>query len=176
MASDGKASVVLAGRAESAIPWARDTQRRGLKDVSDARLLPSMHITRVKTNATKRGPADYFTGAVWLDEITSPPAASDVRVVRVTFEPGARTAWHTHPHGQLLHIVSGVGRVQKAGEAVVEVGPGDAVWFEPGERHWHGAAPHNLMVHLAVQRADEAGKTATWQEPVSEADYLAGER
>lgn len=135
-----------------------------------------MNITRAKTNATKRGPTEYFTGTVWLDEVTSAPYSSDVRVVMVTFEPGARTAWHTHPHGQLLQITAGVGRVQKAGEAVVEVLPSDVIWFEPGERHWHGAAPHHLMAHLAVQRADGDGKTATWQELVPTADYLAGER
>ena len=86
-----------------------------------------MNITRAQTNATKRGPADYFTGVVWLDEVTSAPYSSDVRVVMVTFEPGARTAWHTHPHGQLLQITAGVGRVQTFGEAVLEVnddGPG----------------------------------------------------
>ena len=133
-----------------------------------------MNITRAQTNATKRGPADYFTGVVWLDEVTSAPYSSDVRVVMVTFEPGARTAWHTHPHGPLLQITAGVGRVQTFGEAVLEVLPGDVIWFAPGERHWHGAAPNNRMVHLAVQRADEAGKTATWQELVSDADYLRG--
>ena len=133
-----------------------------------------MNITRAQTNATKRGPADYFTGVVWLDEVTAAPYSSDMRVVMVTFEPGARTAWHTHPHGQWLHITAGVGRVQTVGEAVREVLPGDVIWFAPGERHWHGAAPNNRMVHLAVQRADEAGKTATWQELVSDADYLRG--
>lgn len=133
-----------------------------------------MKITRANAAATKRGPAEYFTGAVWLDEVTPVPNASDVPVIVVTFEPGARTAWHTHPHGQLLQILSGIGRVQKAGEGWVEVRPGDVIWFEPGERHWHGAAPHRMMVHLAVQRADEAGKTATWQEHVTDSDY-AGE-
>jgi quercetin dioxygenase-like cupin family protein len=130
-----------------------------------------MNITRATATATKRGPAEYFSGTVWLDEVTAAPSASDVRVFVVTFEPGARTAWHTHPHGQLLQIVSGVGRVQKAGERAVEVRPGDVIWFEPGERHWHGAAPNRTMVHLAVQRADEAGKAAAWQEHVSDADY-----
>lgn len=125
-----------------------------------------MNITRGNTVATKRGPAEYFAGVVWLDEITTAPCASDVRAVMVTFEPGARTAWHTHPHGQLLHVVSGAGRVQRDGGAVIEVLPGDTIWFEPGERHWHGAAPDRTMVHLAVQRADETGKTATWQEHV----------
>jgi quercetin dioxygenase-like cupin family protein len=131
-----------------------------------------MLITRANASGTKRGPENYFTGAVWLEEITAPPYVSDVRVVMVTFEPGARTAWHTHPHGQLLHIMSGAGRVQKEGEPVVPVRAGDVVWFEPGERHWHGAAPDRVMAHLAVQRADAAGQTATWQEPVSDADYL----
>ena len=135
-----------------------------------------MQMNRANAEATKRGPADYFTGTVWLDEITSAPYASDVRVVMATFEPGARTAWHTHPHGQLLQIVSGVGRVQKAGGEVTEVRPGDVIWFEPGERHWHGAAANRMMAHLAVQRADEAGRTATWQEHVTDADYAAAAR
>ena len=130
-----------------------------------------MNITRANATATKRGPAEYFTGTVWMDEVSPAPSTSDVRVLVVTFEPGARTAWHSHPHGQLLQILSGVGRVQKAGERVVEVLPGDVICFEPGERHWHGAAPNRKMVHLAVQRADEAGRTAMWQEHVAAADY-----
>mgnify|MGYP001569107051 CR=1 FL=1 len=130
-----------------------------------------MNITRANAATTKRGPAEYFTGTVWLDEIAAGPNTSRVRVVRVTFEPGARTAWHTHPHGQVLHIVSGVGRVQQTGEGVVEVFPGDTIWFEPGERHWHGASANRAMVHLAVQQADEAGSAATWQEHVTDADY-----
>jgi quercetin dioxygenase-like cupin family protein len=131
-----------------------------------------MNITRASAAKTKRGPADYFTGTVWLDEIAAAgPGASAVRIVRVAFEPGARTAWHTHPHGQTLHILSGIARVQKAGEALVEVHPGDTVWFEPGERHWHGAAPGTSMVHLAVQQADAAGSAATWLEHVSDAEY-----
>jgi quercetin dioxygenase-like cupin family protein len=128
-----------------------------------------MNIIRVDHGKTKRGPADYFTGVVWIDEVSPTVSASGVQVALVTFEPGARTAWHTHPHGQLLRIMSGVGRVQKEGETVVAVQPGDVVWFEPGERHWHGASPMQQMVHLAVQRADAAGKTATWQEHVSSA-------
>jgi quercetin dioxygenase-like cupin family protein len=132
-----------------------------------------MKIKRATAAATKRGPTEYFCGSVWLDEVTTAPYASDVRVTTVTFEPGARTAWHTHPQGQLLQIVSGIGRAQKAGEAIVELAPGDVIWFEPGERHWHGAAPNAMMVHLAVQREDAEGKTAMWQEHVSEAEYLA---
>ncbi|MSU49502.1 MAG: cupin domain-containing protein [Opitutus sp.] len=132
-----------------------------------------MTIMRTADVKSKRGPAEYFTGTVWLDEIAAVASASRVRAVRVAFEPGARTAWHTHPHGQSLHILSGVGRVQKAGEAVMEVFPGDSVWFEPGERHWHGAAPHSLMVHLAVQLADDRGVAVTWLEHVSDTDYGA---
>ena len=125
-----------------------------------------MNIVRTTAATSRVGPANYFAGTVLLDEISGGPGTGDVRIARVTFSPGARTAWHTHPRGQLLHIVSGVGRVQKDGEAVVEVLPGDTVWFEPGERHWHGAAPGRVMVHLAVQQADETGNAVTWQEHV----------
>lgn len=130
-----------------------------------------MNLTRASATTTKRGPAEYFTGTVWIDEINAAPNNSTARIARVTFEPGARTAWHTHPHGQMLHILAGVGRVQKAGGGVVEVFPGDTVWFEPGERHWHGAAPNSLMTHLAVQQADATGSAAGWLEHVTDADY-----
>ncbi len=130
-----------------------------------------MNVTRAPETKTKRGPAEYFTGTVWLDEIASGAAGSSVRALRVTFEPGARTAWHTHPNGQTIHILAGIGRVQRAGGPVIEVRPGDTVWFEPGERHWHGAAPDHLMAHLAIQQTDAAGTSATWQEQVSDADY-----
>lgn len=133
-----------------------------------------MTITRVGTTVSRRGPAEYFTGTVWLDELAAGAGENRVRVVRVTFEPGARTAWHTHPFGQTLHILSGVGRVQKAGAEPIEVHPGDTVWFEPGERHWHGAAPNHLMIHLAVQQADAAGKAADWLEHVTDEDYRRG--
>ncbi len=129
-----------------------------------------MKITRSVALGTKRGAAEYFTGLVWQEDLSSGVPAR-LRTLRVTFEPGARTAWHTHPHGQLLHILSGAARVQKSGEPVQEVFPGDSVWFEPGERHWHGAAPERLMVHLAVHQTDEAGNSATWLEQVSDADY-----
>jgi quercetin dioxygenase-like cupin family protein len=132
-----------------------------------------MNLTRAGAAKARPGSPDYFTGSVWLEEKSAARNGSDVAVVMVTFAPGARTAWHTHPHGQLLHIVSGVGRVQSAGGPVREVLPGDVVWFPPDERHWHGAAPEHPMTHLAVQRADSAGRAATWQEPVSETDYRA---
>ncbi|WP_414662261.1 (R)-mandelonitrile lyase [Horticoccus sp. 23ND18S-11] len=131
-----------------------------------------MKLRRAESQLTKRGPADYFTGTVWIDEITTGGEISPTKIVRVAFEPGARTAWHTHPHGQMLHILSGLGRVQRAGERAITVHPGDTVWFEPGERHWHGAAPETAMTHLAVQQADALGSAATWFEPVGDADYL----
>lgn len=130
-----------------------------------------MNVIHAGPSVSKRGPAEWFTGTVWVDEIAAGPNASRVRVVRVAFEPGARTAWHTHPAGQMLHILTGTGRVQKSGGQVVEVHPGDTVWFEPGERHWHGAAPECVMVHLAVQQTDAESNSATWFEHVTDADY-----
>lgn len=132
-----------------------------------------MTIMRAPVLTAKRGPAEYFTGTVWLEDLTG-GASSRVKVARVSFEPGARTAWHTHPHGQLLHILSGIARVQRAGEPVAELQAGDSVWFEAGERHWHGAAPGRAMTHLAVQQADETGNAATWLEHVSDAEYGGG--
>jgi quercetin dioxygenase-like cupin family protein len=133
-----------------------------------------MNVTRATLHPARRGSPDYFTGTVWLEDIGGPPNSSRVRMLRVSFEPGARTAWHTHPHGQTLHILNGTARAQKAGEPVMELHAGDTVWFEAGERHWHGAGPNSVMVHLAVQPADAAGNTATWLEQVSDADYNRG--
>jgi quercetin dioxygenase-like cupin family protein len=130
-----------------------------------------MNVNRASASVTKRGPAEWFSGVVWIDEITPAPKDSRVHIVRVSFEPGARTAWHTHPEGQALHILAGIGRVQKAGGEIVEVLPGDTVWIPAGERHWHGAAPDNLMVHLAVQQTDASGKSADWFEHVTDAEY-----
>ena len=135
-----------------------------------------MKIIRSGAQTTKRGAAEYFTGTVWLDDLAGGAVPARLRTLRVTFEPGARTAWHTHPHGQLLHIVSGIARVQRAGEPVAELSGGDSVWFEPGERHWHGAAPHRAMVHLATQLADDAGNSATWLEHVTDAEYYGEAR
>lgn len=121
--------------------------------------------------SSKSGPASWFTGTVRLEEIS--PAGPATRVVRVTFEPGARTAWHTHPHGQLLMISEGVARVQVAVEPIRDVPAGDVIWFPPGERHWHGAAPGARMVHVAIQQADEKGATTTWLEHVTATEYDA---
>lgn len=130
-----------------------------------------MNITRGGATPTRRGQPEWFTGTVWFDEIAAGSDLTRIRALRVTFEPGARTAWHTHPHGQLLHILTGVARVQQAGGPVIEVQAGDIVWFEPGERHWHGAAPGHLMSHLAMHRPDDRGEAATWFEQVTDAEY-----
>ena len=130
-----------------------------------------MNIEKSGFRQSKRGPAEWFTGTVWVDEIAPADEPARVHVLRVSFEPGARTAWHSHPLGQLLHILSGIGRVQKAGEPFTDVHTGDTIWIPPGERHWHGAAPGHTMVHLAVQRATPEGNEVTWFEQVSQADY-----
>lgn len=118
-----------------------------------------------------RANPDHFTGEVWQEPINSAPAPARVASIRVTFLPGARTNWHTHPFGQTLFVVSGVGRVGTRGGPVRIVRPGDAVWFAPGEEHWHGAAPDGPMAHIAMQEKDD-GRTADWLEPVADADYL----
>ena len=117
--------------------------------------------------------SDYFTGDVWFDPVLSAPAPSRLNALCVRFDPGARTAWHTHPLGQTLYVLSGKGLICRRGGAPQEILPGDTVWFDPGEEHWHGAAPDTGMVHLAMQEADEAGSAATWLEQVTDADYRA---
>jgi quercetin dioxygenase-like cupin family protein len=131
-----------------------------------------MNISKAEKIITRRGNPDWFTGTVWQEPIIDAPEPARVRAVRVSFEPGARTAWHTHPLGQTLHVLSGVGRVQKWGESVCEILPGDTVWIAPGEKHWHGASPSAGMVHLAFHEAQD-GKHVDWLEPVSDADYTA---
>ncbi|MBY0382421.1 MAG: cupin domain-containing protein [Xanthobacteraceae bacterium] len=129
-----------------------------------------MKITRPGEVPSRRPPADYFTGTVWLDPILQTPAPARVQAARVSFEPGARTAWHTHPLGQSLYVLSGCGLVQTEGGPVDTIRPGDVIWIPPGEKHWHGATPATGMVHLAIQEA-ENGETVTWMEPVSDAQY-----
>jgi quercetin dioxygenase-like cupin family protein len=129
-----------------------------------------MEITRNGTRPARRGPAEYFTGSVRLDPLTDADAPARPASLWVTFEPGARTNWHTHVLGQTLIVTAGVGRVQRQGGPVEEVRPGDVVWFEPGEKHWHGAAPEVAMSHIAIQTMQD-GATTEWLEPVSDADY-----
>ena len=129
-----------------------------------------MDIKKIGSVPTRRGPADSFTGTVWQDPVIEAPAPARIRAGRVSFEPGARTAWHTHPLGQTLHVVSGVGRAQAWGGPVREIHAGDTVWIPPGEKHWHGAGPNTGMVHLAFQESLD-GKHVTWMEHVSDEQY-----
>ena len=131
-----------------------------------------MKIIANGTLASATGPAEWFTGRVRVDQSFTTEAPARLRTALVTFEPGARTAWHTHPLGQLLAVTAGCGRAQSAGGPVRVLKPGDIVWFSPGERHWHGAAPQTALTHLAMQEA-ENGVVVTWEEHVNEADYLA---
>ncbi len=129
-----------------------------------------MDIIKLGARKSIRAPASYFTGTVWQDPVIEAPAPARINAVRVTFEPGARTAWHTHPLGQTLYVLAGCGRVQTEGGPVREIRAGDVVWIPPGEKHWHGAAPTTMMAHLAMQEA-ENGSAATWLEHVTDAQY-----
>lgn len=131
-----------------------------------------MKITPSGSVPTKRAPASYFTGTVFQDPIIETPAPAQLYATRVTFEPGARTAWHTHPVGQTLYVIAGCGRAQAEGGPILEIRAGDVVWFPPGEKHWHGAAPTTMMTHIAMQEAKD-GKYVDWLEHVSDADYNA---
>jgi quercetin dioxygenase-like cupin family protein len=120
-----------------------------------------------------KGPADWFTGEVSIDPLFEGPEPARVRCASVTFEAGARTAWHTHPLGQTLIVSSGLGWAQRWDGAIEEIRPGDVVWFAPGEKHWHGATPTTAMTHIAIQEALD-GKTVEWMEQVTDQDYLSG--
>ena len=129
-----------------------------------------MNIQRAGTQPSGIGPADWFTGSVRIDPLFQAPDPALVQGSSVTFEPGARTAWHTHPLGQTLIVTSGIGWVQRWGGPVQEIRPGDVVWFEPGEKHWHGATRSNAMTHIAVQEALN-GSPVDWMEQVSDQQY-----
>lgn len=129
-----------------------------------------MQITR-SSLATGTGPTDWFTGAVYVDTITNPTAPSRLQAAGVHFTPGARTAWHTHPTGQTIYVLEGVGRCQRRGGPVEVIRPGDRVFFEPGEDHWHGAAPDRFMTHIAMLEVDEHGQSANWGELVTDEEY-----
>ena len=129
-----------------------------------------MEIKRNGSQPSGKGPADYFTDSVRVDPLFSAPDPARVRGASVTFEPGARTAWHTHPLGQTLIVTAGVGRVQREGGPVEEIRPGDVVWFEPGEKHWHGASRSTAMTHIALQEALD-GKVVDWMEKVTDEQY-----
>jgi quercetin dioxygenase-like cupin family protein len=129
-----------------------------------------MNITRHGAQPSVAGPSDWFTGAVRIEASFNRSAPARVAGATVTFEPGARTAWHTHPLGQTLIVTAGRGRVQREGGPVEEIRPGDVVWFEPGEKHWHGASPTTAMAHLTIQEALD-GKVVEWMEHVTDAEY-----
>ena len=131
-----------------------------------------MQITR-NSLETAAGPADWFTGDVYIDTVATATGPSRIAAASVHFAPGARTAWHTHPRGQTIFVTEGVGRCQRRGGQLEVIRPGDRVYFEPGEDHWHGAAPDRFMTQLAMQEVDESGSPVTWGEPVSDEDYLA---
>ena len=132
-----------------------------------------MDIKRSGSRPSTKPSADYFTGAVRQDLLAEPPEPARVRAVLVTFEPGARTAWHTHPFGQTLVVTVGRGWTQREGGPIEEIFPGDVVWIPPAEKHWHGASSTTAMSHIAIQEALD-GKTATWMEKVSDEDYGKG--
>ena len=129
-----------------------------------------MDIKRIGSQPSNKGPADWFTGTVRIDPLFEAPQPARVRGASVTFEPGARTAWHTHPLGQTLIVTAGSGWVQAWGQPVQEIGPGDVIWTPPGEKHWHGATPTTAMTHIAIQE-NLNGKAVEWMEKVSDDQY-----
>jgi quercetin dioxygenase-like cupin family protein len=129
-----------------------------------------MKIHRAGSRPTRRAPKENFVGTVLQDPIIVAEAPAKLIVNSVSFEPGARTNWHTHPLGQTLYVIAGVGRFQTKGGPVQEIRPGDVIWIPPGEKHWHGGAPMTAMTHLAMSEAVD-GKTADWMEPVTDAEY-----
>jgi quercetin dioxygenase-like cupin family protein len=132
----------------------------------------TMEIKRAGSQPSAKPPADYFTGTVRVDPLFQAPDPARVSGANVTFEPGARTAWHTHPLGQTLIVTSGLGRVRRWGGSIEEIRPGDVVWCPPGEKHWHGAAPTTAMTHTAIQESLN-GKNVEWLERVTDELYLA---
>ena len=130
-----------------------------------------MEIRRSGSQPSGKGPANYFTGTVWIDPLFDAADPARVLGASVSFEPGARTAWHTHPLGQTLMVTAGCGWAQREGGPVEEIRPGDVIWFSPGEKHWHGAPPEHGMEHIAMQEAQN-GEHVKWLEAVTDAQYL----
>ena len=131
-----------------------------------------MQITRSSIDTTP-GPDDWFTGTVFIDAVAAPSDGSRVNASSVHFTPGAHTAWHTHPNGQTIYVLEGVGRCQRRGGSVEEIRPGDRVFFEPGELHWHGATRERFMTHLAMHQVDDEGTAVAWGEHVTDDEYGA---
>ena len=131
-----------------------------------------MHITR-DSIATNAGPSEWFTGRVYIDQVAAPSGQSRLSASSVHFTPGARTAWHTHPNGQTIYVTEGVGLAQREGGPIEVIRPGDRVFFEPGETHWHGAARNRFMTHLAMLEVDDEGTSASWGDHVTDEEYNA---
>jgi quercetin dioxygenase-like cupin family protein len=131
-----------------------------------------MQITK-NSIETMAGPSEWFTGAVYIDAVGSPSEPSRLQAASVHFTPGARTAWHTHPNGQTIYVTEGIGLCQHRDGPIEVIRPGDRVFFEPGEVHWHGAAPNRFMTHLAMQEVDDQGSAVTWGEHVTDEEYNA---
>jgi quercetin dioxygenase-like cupin family protein len=129
-----------------------------------------MQITR-NSLETNPGPSAWFTGTVHIDTIAAPVATARAGAALVHFSPGARTAWHMHPYGQTIYVTEGIGRCQRESGPVEEIRPGDRVYFEPGERHWHGAAPNRFMAHIAIHEVDESGSSVVWGKHVTDEQY-----
>jgi quercetin dioxygenase-like cupin family protein len=123
------------------------------------------------SGTTAAGPAEWFTGAVFIDTVRTPDEQSAIGCAHVRFTPGARTAWHKHPKGQTLYVTDGIGYVATRGRDVREIRPGDVIYIEPGEEHWHGATPDRFMSHVAMQEADERGEVVTWLDHVTDQEY-----
>jgi quercetin dioxygenase-like cupin family protein len=131
-----------------------------------------VQVTRNKI-ATAVGPNEWFTGAVYVDPVATPSGSSRISASSVHFTPGARTAWHTHPNGQTIFVTEGVGHAQRRGGSIEVIRPGDRVFFEPGEDHWHGASPTRFMTHIAMLDVDDKGNNATWGDHVTDQEYAA---
>jgi quercetin dioxygenase-like cupin family protein len=131
-----------------------------------------MQITR-NSIETRRGPSEWFTGAVYIDTVAEPSGGSRLSASSVHFTPGARNAWHTHPNGQTIWVTEGLGLCQRRGGPIEVIRPGDRVFFEPGEEHWNGAAPNRFMTHIAMLDVDDAGNPATWGGHVTDEEYAA---
>jgi quercetin dioxygenase-like cupin family protein len=127
-----------------------------------------------QSSETRPGPSEWFTGAVYIDTVAVPAGTSRLSASSVHFTPGARTAWHTHPNGQTIYVLEGVGLIQRRGGPIELIRPGDRVFFEPGQHHWHGASPNRFMTHLAMLDVDEDGNSATWGDHVTDEEYDAG--
>ena len=132
-----------------------------------------MQIIRSSNAETAPGPGEWFTGTVYIDTVATPSGPSRLGAASVHFAPGARTAWHTHPFGQTIFVTEGLGLCQRRGGTVEAIRPGDRVFFEPGEDHWHGAAPGRFMTHIAMQEADDSGSPVNWGEHVTDGQYGA---